>query len=84
MTVSTETLIQAVKSLINDIENMQTEPDDSLADQEAWFGGFSVWTEDGEVKIQWPNLAISVANVKEILEGKIVDGEVNQPRKELT
>jgi hypothetical protein len=59
----TEKLIQALKSLIIDIESMQ---DKELTE---YFGPFSESFEndDGNTVIDWPNLAISLDDLKQAL-----------------
>lgn len=70
-----EDLIRAVKSLIIDIESMQPHgnPDNY------WFGPFSESEEtmDGTI-IEWPNLAILLADVKKLLEPKTIEGELTK------
>jgi hypothetical protein len=64
-----EKLIQALKSLIIDIEGMRCIPYDSQKDTGHWFGLFSESTHDyGDGSaIEWPNLAISVDGLKTAL-----------------
>lgn len=60
-----EALIKAVKSLLSDIEAMEYRPD--------WYGTFSEFQEEDDASfitsmtVEWPNLAISAAEVKKIL-----------------
>lgn len=61
-----EELLKAVKSLVSDIEAMQK----NYITGESWFGGFSNGFEssdDGNIMVEWPNLAISLAEVKKTL-----------------
>jgi hypothetical protein len=70
----TNELIKAVKSLITDIESMQLPTPN-------WFGHFSEGEEveyDG-FAVEWPNLAISLAAVKALLEPKTIEGELTKP-----
>lgn len=63
-----EKLLQAVKSLISDIDSMRQGQTDT-------FGGFSEWSHgDGyeTMEVEWPNLAISTDNVKDAL-GEFAD-----------
>lgn len=65
-------LIKAVKSLISDIESMQTRDPN-------WLGPFSEYedSEDGDgIDIEWPNLAISVEEVKKLLQPKTIEGDL--------
>ena len=58
-----EKLITAIKSLLDDITSMQSGTDDN------WFGTFSESQEDrdGNVEIEWPNLAISADELRKAL-----------------
>lgn len=69
----TDALIKAIKSLINDIEAMRCIPDDSIEDSGHWFGLFSrhCFDWDDGASIEWPNLAISLEEVKTALEQAI-------------
>ena len=70
-----EDLIKAIKSLLSDIEAMQSE-------RTYLFGSFSEYEkdyEDDNVHVEWPNLAIAAADVKAALaalDGPIVEGEL--------
>lgn len=74
-------LLKAVKSLISDIESMRCMPDDGRDDSGYWFGLFSDYVETGpdEMTVEWPNLAISLAAVKKLLEPKTIEGELTKP-----
>jgi hypothetical protein len=65
-------LINAVKSLIKDIEAMSCIRDESLVgDSGHWFGEFTEYEDNldmGEMIIEWPNLAIGVERIKKILD----------------
>lgn len=74
-------LLKAVKSLVNDIESMQCVNKD-------YFGAFSEYDIDdngrGPVDIEWPNLAISLAAVKKLIEPQTIEGKFsNHHRKAL-
>ena len=62
------TVIAKTKSLLNDIEEMKSD------DQgDGWYGGFSdhsnEWGIEGdEVSIEWPNLEISSADLRNALK----------------
>lgn len=64
-------LLQAVKSLINDIESMQSRTSSD------WFGRFSEWEDslDGAL-VEWPNLAISLAAVKALIDPPTIEGDL--------
>jgi hypothetical protein len=59
-----EKIINALRSLIADIEDMQIKHD-----TKDWFEGFSVFEYDANatMAIEWPNLAISVDDAKQAL-----------------
>jgi hypothetical protein len=59
-------LIKALKSLISDIESMQS----SGTHDSNWFGPFSQHEMglDDLMEVEWPNLAISLEAVKAALE----------------
>jgi hypothetical protein len=60
-------LIKTLKSLIADIEAMQGK-------DRYWFGDFSDWEETPNgAMIEWPNLAISLGDVKMALS--TIEGE---------
>jgi hypothetical protein len=65
-------LIDAVKALIVDIESMSCIPDDTSFEPDSghWYGEFTEYEEndDAEVIIEWPNLAIGVEKIKQILD----------------
>jgi hypothetical protein len=65
-------LISAVKALIVDIESMNCVPENTVINDDSgyWFGEFSEYQEnaDGDMIIEWPNLAISVERLKKILD----------------
>jgi hypothetical protein len=74
-------ILKAVKSLISDIESMQI---NSTANAD-WFGHFSVFevtlntrTGGENAVIEWPNLAISLAAVKKLLEPQTIEGELTK------
>lgn len=56
-------LQKAARKLLNDIESM-------AAGSEFEFGEFSEWMSAGEdgVVVAWPNLAISAAKLREVLD----------------
>jgi hypothetical protein len=66
-----ENLIKALKSLVSDIESMKYKPHWS-EDDGSWFGPFSESEEAGNlgqsVSVEWPNLAISLKDVKKALQ----------------
>lgn len=70
LTIKNEDLVAKLRSLVNDIKSMTTDPDNSEAEPEGWFGPFSTSTEDmdGDVKIEWPNLAISCEEAEKLLK----------------
>ncbi|RWB40434.1 MAG: hypothetical protein EOQ44_25155 [Mesorhizobium sp.] len=77
-----ELLMAAVRALISDIEAMQ--PDMREPD---WFSSFSEFETrfDADrgievVSIQWPNLAISLAEVKKLLEPKTIEHQEALPK----
>jgi hypothetical protein len=60
---------QAINALLNDIEAMQS--------GDAWFGEFSEYNIDfAEVtaSVEWPNLAISARNLRELLDEQVTGG----------
>lgn len=63
-------LQHSLQSLVNDIRGMTTDPDNSEAESEGWFGPFGTSTEDmdGDVKIEWPNLLISTQDAEKLLK----------------
>jgi hypothetical protein len=66
-----EKLLKAVKSLVSDIESMQVKPENPDAGL-YWFGPFSeaedaCGDQDSDVSIEWPNLAISLDEVKKVI-----------------
>jgi hypothetical protein len=67
-----EELIAAVWTLINDIESMICLPDNDYGgrDCSCWYGEFSEYEEnsDGQMVVEWPNLAIGVERIKKILD----------------
>lgn len=76
----TPDLLTALKSLISDIEGMQERP---LAFPEQ-FGPFSESIDgDDGTTIEWPNLAISLQEVREIVvrleNGPVIEGELTKP-----
>jgi hypothetical protein len=60
-----------IKAIVGDVEAMRCEaPDEEEEEREDWFGPFSYTdTLDSEVKVQWPNLGILVAQLKAALIG---------------
>ena len=58
-----------VKAIVSDVEAMRCEaPDEEEEEREDWFGPFSYTdTLDSEVKVQWPNLGILVAQLRELV-----------------
>jgi hypothetical protein len=67
-------ILKAVKSLISDIESMQQ-------DDPNWFGGFSEFTDGGSLTVmhvEWPNLAISLAALKKLIEPQTIEGELTE------
>lgn len=70
-----EELLKAVRSLISDIESMQDDEEPN------WFNNFGEHVyrdEDDTMSIEWPNLAISVAEVKKLLEPLTIEGELTK------
>lgn len=69
ITKEDDELISAVKALIVDIESMSCTPD-LYSDSGYWFGEFSEYQEnaDGDMVIEWPNLAILVERLKKVLD----------------
>lgn len=73
--VPPSTVSELIKAVISDVESMRCSmPPDFEAhteqDSEDWFGGFSAGYADpweGETSVQWPNLGILVAQLKELL-----------------
>lgn len=69
------TVGELTKAILSDVEAMRCEcPDKDMwreeENQQDWFGPFSYTdTLDSEVSIQWPNLGILVAQLKEALIG---------------
>ena len=69
-------LLKAVRSLLSDVESMQCKPnpliDDLWGDNPGnWFGPFSEtrsFTDEDGGDIAWPNLAISLEDVKKALK----------------
>jgi hypothetical protein len=75
-------ILKAVKSLISDIESMSCDAPlrDHDGSQDYWFGPFSEYADHIEsVSIDWPNLAISLAAVKKLLEPQTIEGELSLP-----
>jgi len=72
-------LREAVLTLINDIESMSCVPDDLMPDSGYWYGEFTEYEENDQasVIVEWPNLSISVALVKEALIAEVEDGGDN-------
>jgi hypothetical protein len=76
-------LLKAVKSLISDIESMSCDAPlrDHDGSQDYWFGPFSEYADHIEsVSIDWPNLAISLAAVKKLIEPQTIEGELTKPQ----
>lgn len=58
-----------LRSIVNDVEEMRTEGDETLPDREHWFGSFGyAWETAKGTDIQWPNLSILINQAKELLQ----------------
>ncbi|ESX17901.1 hypothetical protein X766_16055 [Mesorhizobium sp. LSJC255A00] len=75
MMANTAATLDAMKSLIGDIDSMQSET------QPNWFGPFGVYEDAGsfgedQVEIEWPNLAISVENLQKAIFNLNTDRQI--------
>jgi len=68
-----DALVKAMRSLVNEIEDMDAFKDEKEMKQQYWFGDFSEWEELHSaggmvgVIIEWPNLAILCEQVRKLL-----------------
>jgi hypothetical protein len=73
-------ILKAVRSLISDIESMQSTAEPN------WFGMFSEAVDEfsgslENVSVEWPNLAISLAALKKLLEPQTIEGELTKQQR---